>query len=145
MIFWYYETLQRYQISIILHFIIQYLNIFYINTFYHYLLHLQQISTHEADDKLFFDLEEDDTPSLSRLQSRLDAQNAPLVDEGWFHQGVSRVRRELSRLFGNERKSAKAVKRKLTKRQQSSYPRQHSSDDYESDAGSGDGDTATCK
>lgn len=107
---------------------------------------MQQISTHEADDKLFFDLEEDDTPSLSRLQSRLDAQNAPLVDEGWFHQGVSRVRRELTRLFGNERKSAKAAKRKLTKRQQIlPYTRPHSSDDYESDAGSGDGDTATCK
>lgn len=100
---------------------------------------LQKISSLDDNDKLFFDLEDDTDPAaVSRSQrSLLDAQNAPLVDDGWFNQGVRRVRRELTRLFnGNERKSP--TKRKLSKRQQR-Y------EEYEADAGSGDGDTVSCK
>lgn len=103
---------------------------------------LQKISSLDDNDKLFFDLEDDTDPAaLSRSQrSLLDAQNAPLVDDGWFNQGVRRVRRELTRLFngnGNDRKSSPS-KRKLSKRQQR-Y------EEYEADAGSGDGDTTSCK
>lgn len=100
---------------------------------------MQKISSLDDNDKLFFDLEDDTDPAaVSRSQrSLLDAQNAPLVDDGWFNQGVRRVRRELTRLFnGNERKSP--TKRKLSKRQQR-Y------EEYEADAGSGDGDTNSCK
>ncbi|KRF94155.1 uncharacterized protein Dmoj_GI15893, isoform H [Drosophila mojavensis] len=107
------------------------------------LLNAKQISNLEDNDKMFFDVE-DQTPftGSDNLQSY-----APLIDDSpvegnWFHQGVKRVRRELTRLFGNSdvhhrQKRAKNPAVQKAKRQNRMMTRKRASDDYESEIGSG--------
>lgn len=116
---------------------------------------MQQISSFDDNENMFFDVE-DQTPftGSDNLQPY-----APLIDDNavegnWFHQGVKRVRRELTRLFGSDdvhhrQKRAKkpAMKKRLTKRQNRLMTRKRASDDYESEIGSGTYgvDTVVCE